>query len=43
MAKIFWQLGEHQICSALFASFLFKKMSNKIHDEAKIELKKNAE
>jgi hypothetical protein len=39
---IFSLFEKHQICSALFASFLFEKMSKKIHDEAKIEFKKHS-
>ncbi len=32
IAKLFWQIDEHQICSALFASKLLKSMSKRLTD-----------
>lgn len=32
IATLFWQIGQHQICSALFASKLLKSMSTEIPD-----------
>ena len=32
IAIIFWQIGQHQICSALFASKLLKSMSSEVSD-----------
>lgn len=41
IAMIFWQIGEHQICSALFACNLLKSMSYRLSDLEK-ELQKYA-
>jgi hypothetical protein len=37
ISKIFWQIGEFQICTSLFASFLLKKISSQIEDENDIK------
>lgn len=41
IAHLFWQIGEHHICSALFASNLLKSISTRLSDLEK-EIMKHA-